>query len=212
MTKSLAFLALAAFSLGFAMPALAADSVLNFDDLTGFIPTTYGSAMTNTPNIGITYRSTGPIVRNFLNLSVSDYGDLVNVAQPVAEFDQGEIRFTPSNGVAVTLTSFDMAGWPQLDYTADVIQVVDANNTVLWSAPDLTVLGAGPTHSAFSVNVTSTIPIYLRFGNTYNIGIDNIQFSQSPVSAPEPGSLILLALGGATLGLARKKKRAVMPQ
>ena len=116
----------------------------------------------------------------------------------------------PSTGVAVTLTSFDLAGWPQFDYTADVIQVVDANNTVLWTAPDLTVLGAGPTHSAFSVNVTSSIPIYLRFGNTYNIGIDNIRFSQAPVSAPEPGSLVLLALGGAALGLARKKKRTVM--
>ena len=189
------FLALGVLCFCPSVSARAADSILNFDDLTGFIPATYGSAMTNTPNIGITYRSTGPIVRNILNLSVSDYGDLVNVAQPVSEFDRGEIRFTPSNGVAITLTGFDMAGWPQADYAADVIQVVDANNAVLWTAPDLTVLGAGPTHSAFSVNVTSAIPIYLRFGDTYNIGIDNIRFSQGPVSAPEPGTLALLALG-----------------
>jgi hypothetical protein len=80
-----------------------------------------------------------------------------------------------------------------------VIQVVDANNAVLWTAPDLTVLGAGPTHSAFSVNVTSAIPIYLRFGNTYNIGIDNIVYSQSAIAAPEPGSLALLFLCAAPL-------------
>jgi hypothetical protein len=95
---------------GLSSMARAADTILNFDNLSGFIPATYGSNATNTPNIGITYRSIGTIVRNFLNLSVDDYGDLTKVAQPMSEFDQGEIRFTLNNDVAITLTSFDMAG------------------------------------------------------------------------------------------------------
>lgn len=183
-------LALGVLAVGLPSVAKAADTVIDFDDRFGFIPATYRSNAPNTPDIGVSYRSIGSQIRNYLNLSVSDYGDLVNVAQPVSEFDQAEIKFTPANGASITLTSFDMAGWPTADYTADVIEIVDSSNTVLWTPSDLSVLGAGPSHSAFSVNVTSSVPIIIRFGNSYNLGIDNIRISQS--SAPEPGSLALV--------------------
>lgn len=192
-----------------------AQTFINFDDLTftnsDAVPVGYRSGAINTPDILVSYRSfdTTTDASSDLVMWNNDYGDLNKVAYANTNGLGAEITLTPTNGQEVNLASFDLAGYPGANQLADFIRVVDGSNNVLWSASSLTVAGIGPSHSSYLPNISSTTPIRLQWGANWNIGIDNVQFSQSITSsAPEPTSMVLLGLGGALMLRAARRRRS----
>lgn len=217
-------LGLAAFLLG----ASAQASVLTFDGLGlayyGDIPSTYGDNITSlndgvgtylqgngfTPNITTSYGtrriSDGAVGSANLDFWPDSYGNLTNVAFPVERSGYyGEITLTPASGWNVVLNSFDLAGWPNLNFFNQPVQVLDALGVVLFDASG-TVFGAMGTHSSYFPNISSTGALTIRYGDNWDVGIDNINFDQRlSASVPEPGSIALLGLGLLSLSYARRR-------
>ncbi len=197
-------------------------SILTFDGLSGYnyqaIDQNYGDSITSTsdssgqysegngftPHINVAYNTDGG--NAYLEAWNVDYGNLENVAY--ADLDGGiaEILFTPDSSYEVTINSFDMAGWFRLDKIADLIEIVNGVGTTVWSAPSLFVAGQYGTHSAFYPAITGS-NLTIRWGNDWNIGIDNINFDESRASVPEPASILIFGTGLAGLAGYRIRKK-----
>ncbi|MFN3862573.1 MAG: PEP-CTERM sorting domain-containing protein [Roseateles sp.] len=109
-------------------------------------------------------------------------------------------------GGAVTLHSFDIGSWPNIDRQSQVTVIDLATMLPVFSTGQFTVLGATPTH--FDVNLASSVGLRIVFGpDGYNVGIDNIAFTAGVV--PEPETWALLAAGLAVVGgVARRRHTA----
>lgn len=129
------------------------------------------------------------------------YGDLTNVGFSASNGYFSRIRFDASNGQQVSLNSFDLAGYFQNDLEAVRIRVMDGNGNVLWNRDGTIVSGTGASHSSYSPSVSGS-SLILEFGSNWNIGVDNINFTQQPV--PEPATMTALAVGA--LALIRRKR------
>jgi hypothetical protein len=213
----------------------------------GFLPQGYGNRITSviqdgfkysldggaTPNVVTKYGAPNGMVNLFT--WAEDYGDLHHVvfAQEPIPF---ELRLVADPGFLVTLNSFDMAGWPHLDFPSIAsVSVRDGAGNSLFSQSDVFIHGAasGPQHTHFAFSGVTASELRITFDSTTNghgtvldsddVGIDNINFSQSAASAvPEPASLTLLGLGvlalsGFTLKRGRRpcgnrpEERAIRP-
>lgn len=188
-------------------------SILTFDGLdTTFspIPQNYGDRISSdsdvvgsyqqgnayTPNIITAYRTLNldlSEATDFLRYFPSNYGDLINVAMPANFFSIAEIVLIPDEGWGVTLNQFDMAAWPSVDLAADLLAVYDSVGNELWNSNGTLLISSGPSHEQFTPAVSSDGPLTIRWGNTWDIGIDNIHFDQFTL-ASEPGYLLLLGL------------------
>jgi hypothetical protein len=182
---------------------------------------TFGSGFT--PNVTVSYG--GGSFATYLVRWTTDYGDLVNVLENELDFDDRlTITLTADPGYLVRLYSFDLAGWPNADYTLNNVFVKDAANANLFSASNVLVKGAmnaghDPRHTSFAFDplVGSTLQIYIDLsglgGNSDNIGIDNIAFDQvkvdtpgpGPAPIPEPSTWLSLGAGLAALIAARRR-------
>lgn len=198
----------------------AAATTLSFDDLAlpdyGDIPNTYGDrfAAGGTPNVEVDYftRSAGDAVLfDHLDFWNNDYGDLTKVAFSVENGAFAEIVLRPDPGFAVWLAGFDMAGWFRTDRFAEIF--------VRYGATELdlsTTVEGDNGHSSFAPNVTYGGPVTVRWGTDWNVGIDNLSFRQvactpnipgcEPGKVSDPGTLALLGLGLAGLGLGRRRR------
>jgi hypothetical protein len=171
----------------------------------------FGSGFT--PNVTVSYA--GATTSNGLTRWTTDYGDLVNVLENENDGeDRMTITLTADPGFLVRLYSFDLAGWPNSDYTLRNVFVKDAANNNLFSQSDVLVKGAGaaPRHTSltFAPLVGSTLQIYIDLsglgGNSDNIGIDNIAFDQvADTAVPEPATWLSLGAGLAILSAARRR-------
>ncbi len=179
------------------------------------IPQTYGDNTGTTPNVGVSYSvvdgSGNPHATESIEYwNTPQYGDLFDVAYSGANGWYAKITLTPDSGFDVILNSFDMAGYPQTNLALASLEVLSGSGAQLWDSGVTTILGAGPTHNSFSPNITSSGPISIVWGTNWNIGIDNINFSQRQtqggIPVPEPTTLALLGLGLAGLGFRRKRR------
>lgn len=184
----------------------------------------YGAAGGFTPNVELSY---GPASGNFpggcpfdANGCVyfwdNDFGDLTNVAaqsaQSGANYGLLELLFTTDAGFQVNLDSFDLGGWPSnggvgrpASFTINSVAVFDAGNNVLFSQNNVVVPVTAGGRVSFSPNVSgSSLRLVidagnLTAGNGANIGIDNVQFSQTDMPEPATSALIALGLGAVAI-------------
>lgn len=151
------------------------------------------------------------------SLWTTGYGDLSNVYFNDLDANGSiGIQFTADAGFAVTLESFEMADYLSGGQTVSSIEVFDANNMSIWSLSDVFITGDNSSHIDFdNLGLTSSalfLTIALDFGGASDeVGLDNVVFSQSVVSAvPIPAALPLFGTGLAALGFLgwRKKRKA----
>ena len=160
----------------------------------------YGDSAT----VELTYQSSPDATTSMFFWSTG-YSDLSSVAYGDTNATP-TILLMPKAGHMVTLASFDLGSWNNQDRGSQVTVVDLANDTVVFSSGAITVPSA--TASNFSVHASSSAGFSIAFGpDGYNVGIDNIQFSTSPV--PEPGTTALWLAGLATAAVAARRRRSV---
>lgn len=167
---------------------------------------TYGEAGEGfSPNITLAYTSLGLTGGNDTSLWSTGYGDLGNVLLGNENSGLLAIRLAADSGHTALLYGFDLAGWPNADYTISAVRVLDAGMP-LFIANDVLVQGDfdGPRHTTFEFRTplqAGVLDLLIEFGNLPgrqqdNIGIDNIRFGQFPAPpVPELPSAWLLCLG-----------------
>lgn len=160
-----------------------------------------------TPDVTVSYAGS-PGNQPGCNWWATGYSDLTNVLEyepdgaPVFS-----VTFTGSNGVNAVLNSFDLG-----NFGASVIlpglTVRDGSGIVLWQQSNIAVASSSSPHLSFNVGGLSASVLTLEVnvaglgGNSDNIGLDNISFSQD--SVPEPITMLGLAAFG--LIAARRRK------
>ena len=193
----------------------------------GVLPQGYGDRVVAASQDGFAYSLSGGVTPNVVtdygNGALptiytwdTDYGDLRHVifAQEPQVF---QFRLVADAGYQVTLNSFDMASWPNVDYTIDRVSVVDGDGNILYNQNNVLSQGdfVGPRHTSFLFSGLTASVLEIQFdsrnmGDSDDVGIDNINFSQSSSSVPEPATLTTLGIG--LLTLARSiRRRAVRP-
>jgi hypothetical protein len=120
----------------------------------------------------------------------------------------GDFNFTPeitlaAIGSTITLQGADLGAWANTNRQSQLTVVDLATNTAVFSSGPITVLGA--TASSFIFSLSSNAGFAIRFGpEGYNVGIDNIQFTATPV--PEASTYAMLLAGLAAVGTAVRRR------
>lgn len=109
------------------------------------------------------------------------------------EGSTGVIYLTPLSGNSVTLNSFFLGSY------------LDANRASSYYIDNLSTPGIDQTSGSITIgatgltvtpNISSTQGIVIHFGPTaYNVGINHINFSVTPVPEPDAYALLLAGLG-----------------
>lgn len=140
----------------------------------------------------------------------TDYNNLVGVAFGGNGDCQGcsnnSIVLLPAVGYQVTLNSFDIGAYSHAIRDSHILIYEYGTNTVMMDYGAQTI-GVGDLAVHFAPDVSSSLGIVINFyDSAYNNGIDNIDFTLSPVGIPEPSSLLLLGSGllAGIAGLRRK--------
>ena len=144
---------------------------------------------------------------NHLYFWSGGYSDLTNVAYGDYGGTPGFAIITLIPNSTVTINSFDLGAWPN----------VDRQSQVIWYSAEGQFGGPGPitvsgtTASHFTPNLSSTFGVAVLFGpDGYNVGVDNITYTITTV--PEPGSwaLMLVGFGGLGAALRASRRKAVV--
>jgi hypothetical protein len=107
------------------------------------------------------------------------------------------ISLLPLISETVTLTGFDIGAYFDTHYNGDVAIYDGLGNLLLNYGAEQFGSTDGTTATHFAPDVSSTSGIVIDYsGGTYNIGINNISYSEAALtSTPEPSSLALLGTG-----------------
>lgn len=161
-----------------------------------------------TPNVSVSYEGASPRVWT------TGYSDLTNVlyVEPDGTVGFG-FTLTADAGYNVTLDSFVIGNYgaavvlPFISYTADGVEVDREEDVAIASSADPSRL------FDLSPITGAVVSVYFNLvglgGNSDNVGVDNITFSQSIASTPSPvplpAGLPLLLAGLGIFGLIRRK-------
>lgn len=204
-----------------------ADTTLLFETSSGtwLSPThfaTYGDRVSATVQNGFRYggaADTSNILCTFgpsTSAWSSLYGDLTNVIYTGAADGVLRITLSADPGFLAVLHSFDLAGWPETDYTLRSVKIFGSAGEGLFAAANVYVQGdtTGPRHTtmSFAPIVSRVIDIQVDASNlpapwyAENLGLDNLRFGQAAV--PEPGtlSMLVVALLGAWVARGRRRR------
>jgi hypothetical protein len=197
------------------------------DRVTGFSQKVPGGIFTYgnlgegfTPNVTVSY---GPYPES-ASVWWDGFGDLSHVifTNVRSAFD---VTLVADPGFLVNLHGFDLAGWPFWDYTIGTIEILDGELNVLFKQNGAYVEGdsTGPRHSHFEFDDIQASTLILHFDVTnlfsyyWNIGLDNVRFSQLEAGAssffasinesanestpvPEPNSALLTVAAFVVIG------------
>ncbi|WP_404355687.1 hypothetical protein [Methylotuvimicrobium sp. KM1] len=185
-------------------------STINFDELQPFsnysaVPESFGS----TPEVSVFYQtlnSDGTVESSNVLLWNAGYADLNTAAFANANGRLLNITLTAVNpNNYVTLSSFEVGGYLQTSRDASDLRIVDGNditNILIDYAPlgnPFTV--PGDVAYIFEPNITAS-SIGIILGTSWNLGINNITFSTTPV--PLPAAFWFFGSALASLGVFKK--------
>lgn len=185
-------------------------STINFDELQPFsnysaVPESFGS----TPEVSVFYQtlnSDGTVESSNVLLWNAGYADLNTAAFANANGRLLNITLTAVNpNNYVTLSSFEVGGYLQTSRDASDLRIVDGNditNILIDYAPlgnPFTV--PGDVAYTFEPNITAS-SIGIILGTSWNLGINNITFSTTPV--PLPAAFWFFGSALASLGVFKK--------
>jgi len=109
-------------------------------------------------------------------------------------------------GSTVMLQNFQLGAWPNADRPSQVTVIDLATNLAVTNTGPITVLGASP--SLFTINASSTVGFAIQFGpDGFNVGIDNINFTTTPV--PEASTYAMMLAGLVAMGAAARRSRKI---
>lgn len=135
------------------------------------------------------------------------YNDLQGVVWASGGDASSHGRIVINRGWAwnVTLNSLDLGAYPQTTLGTH-FSVKTLAGDVLYSYEGN--VGAGATqHTHLSPNVSSAGGLIIEWKNSaYNVGVDNVNFSVTPV--PEPESYAMFLAGMGILGAVARRRRA----
>lgn len=171
---------------------------------------TYGESGEGfTPNVVVDYMGGGSGPGQGVSLWQDDYGDLHNVIFGAPASGQLQLQLTADAGFSAVLLGFDLAGWPNADYTIDAVRVL-ADGVLVFEQTQVLVQGdaSGPAHTSFSFAAGlrgASLLLQISYANVPagqhdNIGLDNLRFAQDPPPpVPEAPAWLLMAAGLALL-------------
>lgn len=142
---------------------------------------TYGMGNGWTPHIEMDSRPLDPATRVPIAVTSGGvwgggYGDLSVVAWaglgPAAML---ELEFLPHPGYAVVINSFDAAGFVA-DQIDQPVYFADASNTIIADLSGL--IRGGSNHEHYTPGLTHYGRVKLQIGNTWNVGVDNINIDE----------------------------------
>ena len=175
-------------------------TVLTFDNADFSIPTDYGSRVNNSGNdaggrtgFNLTHGATPNVTVQMFSADyqggtwyqlgnlyrwTAGYADLVYVAFHVPDNQGARIILTADAGHEVRLHSFQMGGYAQSDRTLPFLQVLVDGNPV-FTQTNITISDTTAGTFTFDPNTVKGRVIEIRFAGNWNVGIDNIAFSQT---------------------------------
>lgn len=171
---------------------------------------TYGAAGGWTPNVTLDFIT--PQGNSAPSLWASGYGGSFSLDWALGHVAFNvpfELVLTPDAGFEVRLDSFALATWSNGTYQT-AIRIWDDLGS--FDVPNLFVTnGSLSPNQIYLVSNLSAFStqgaVHLYLSNLGSVGIDNLVFSQSAGTVPEPHSLALPALGLVGLASSRQRRR-----
>lgn len=113
------------------------------------------------------------------------------------------ITLTPAAGQRITLDGFDLGSYATPSRTTQLRVFALGGASFSYSGS----VGQPPGPTSFTSGLSSTTGIVIEWENSaYNVGINNIGYTLTPV--PEPSAYALMLAGLAAIGLVARRRRA----
>jgi len=177
------------------------DRVTASPDINGLL---YGSVVGGgAPNVEVSYQGLLP------DIWAIGYGDLINVLYNEADGDDLlQVTLVADAGFEVGLLGFDAAAFGG-NQDVPGIDIVDGSDNVLFASGAFTLLGASSHNDfdfaggLFAQEININVDLTGLGGQSDNVGLDNILFTQRAV--PEPTMAGLLVLGTGSVLVRRRR-------
>ncbi len=169
----------------------------NYGDVASVVDVGYRSALTSN---GATHESFLKYWDVYSNLNSIAWGGSATTGY------FSEITFTANNANdTVTLQSFDFGSYQNANRGSQV-SIHDLSGSLLWNGGSFNVAA---TALNFSPSISNVGGLLLRWGaDGYDVGIDNVNYAVSSVTAvPEPETYAMMLAGLGLLGFAARRRK-----